>query len=83
MKEIASDYTYAICGTEMLKGLRSRYSASCYTEIIKFLKSDLGWFTQRSFKDLVNETKLYKITLQTDDGVQNNKLEAVRSGDDM
>ena len=75
MKVITSDYTYAICGTEMLKGLRSRYSASCYTEVIKFLKSKM-W--EREFEDFVNETKLYNITLQSGkDGAQDNKLDAL------
>ena len=76
MRRFAADYTYALCGTELLKGIRTRYAASCYTEVIKFLKSELGWFTQGAFREFANETKLYNITLSTDEnGKQDNILE--------
>lgn len=77
MKSVAADYTYALCGTELLKGIRTRYAASCYTEVIKFLKSELGgWFTQDAFREFANETRLYNITLSTNEnGKQDNILE--------
>ena len=79
MRVVAADYADAICGTEMLKGIRTRYAASCYTEVVKFLKSELGWFTQGAFKEFVNETKLYNITLKTDEtGKQDNLLETFK-----
>ena len=76
MRAVAADYADAVCGTEMLKGIRTRYAASRYTEVIKFLKSELGWFSQAAFKEFANETKLYKITLRADEtGKQDNVLE--------
>ncbi len=79
MRVVAADYADAICGTEMLKGIRTRYAASCYVEIIKFLKSELGWFTQDAFKEFANETKLYNITLRADENSnEGNTLEKWR-----
>ena len=79
MRVVASDYTYAICGTEMLKRIRTRYAASCYTAVIEFLKDELGWWVLgNTFKDFANETKLYKITMEEDEsGEQDNKLNAL------
>ena len=84
MKSAAADYTYALCGTELLKGIRTRYAASCYTDVIKFLKSELGWFTQTAFREFANETKLYNITLSTDEnGKQDNILEKWETNGDQ
>ena len=79
MRAVAADYADAICGTEMLKGIRTRHAASCYTEVVKFLKGELGWFTHGAFKDFVNEVKLYNIILKTDEtGKQDNVLETCK-----
>ena len=76
MREVVADWASAICGTEMLIGIRTRYAASCYTGVVNFLKSELGWFTQDSFKEFANEMKLYKVVIGIDEeGRAANKIE--------
>lgn len=58
MKRVMSEYCQAIVGTEMLKGIRTRYAVSGYRNAVKFLKSELSY---SEFKDFVQEMKIYSI----------------------
>jgi len=76
MMDVMSDYCQAICQTEMLKGIRTRYAASGYVSLTMKLKDELSTPEYESF---IHECKLYKVNLETDDSdKQHNTLEEIR-----
>lgn len=58
MKEVWVDYANAVSDKEMLRNVRTWYSASSYSELINLLKNEM-W--EKDFKAFCKETRLFKI----------------------
>lgn len=58
MKEVWTDYANSISDKEMLLNIRTWYSASAYSELIRLLKNEM-W--EGDFKEFCQATRLYKI----------------------
>lgn len=58
MKEVWTDYANSISDKEMLLNIRTWYSASAYTELIRLFKNEM-W--EGDFKEFCEQTRLYKI----------------------
>ena len=69
MKEVWTDYALAVSDKDMLRNLRTWYSASSYLELIRLLKKEL-W--EGDFKEFCKQTRLYKINRVNKGKVENN-----------
>ena len=58
MKEVWADYAIAVSDKDMLRNVRTWYSASAYAELVRLLKKEL-W--ESDFKEFCEQTRLYKI----------------------
>ena len=58
MKEVWADYAIAVSDKDMLRKVRTWYSASSYSELIRLMKKEM-WETD--FKEFCEQTRLYKI----------------------
>src|SRR5574344_417327 len=63
MMNVMSEYCQAVAGTDMLRHLRSRYSANGYIEAIKRLQDELS---DTEFADFVHASKLYNVDQRVD-----------------
>lgn len=70
MKEVWTDYAIAVSDKDMLLNIRTWYSASSYSELIRLLKKEL-W--EGEFKEFCERTRLYKIN-QVKEGKQGNDI---------
>ena len=58
MKEVWADYAIAVSDKDMLRNVRTWYSASSYSELIRILKKEM-W--ESDFKEFCEQTRLFKI----------------------